>query len=338
MGESGTMQNKTTQPGRSRYDKIAILIPVFNDWESLPRLLPGVDAALGAASLEGHVTVVDDGSTVAAPDEFRRQRYSHLPTVEVMRLRCNLGHQRAIAVGMAHLSKIGVGAKAIVIMDGDGEDRPEDIPRLVAELPRQPCDAVFAARTTRTEGYTFRLMYFVYRLVFWFLTGAEVRVGNFSALSCPALSRLVVNPDVWNHYAATVLRSRMRFSTLPLPRGKRYLGGSHMRYSTLVAHGLSAVAVFSEVVGARLVILFSGVLAILLLLFGIELFARLFTAYAIPGWAAITTGVLILFTMQALLSMLIFALNVLGRRSQAKIVPLRDVEPFIESVVRLNQE
>jgi hypothetical protein len=239
---------------------------------------------------------------------------------------------------MAHFSKIGVGAKAIVIMDGDGEDRPGDIPRLVAELSRQPCDVVFAARTKRTEGYTFRLMYFVYRLVFWLLTGIEVRVGSFSALSCSALSRLVVSPDAWNHYAATILRSRMRFSTLPLPRGKRYLGESHMRYSTLVAHGLSAVAVFSEVVGARLVILFSGVLAILLLLFGIELFARLFTAYAIPGWAAITTGVLILFTMQGLLSILIFALNVLGRRSQAKIVPLRDAEPFIESVVRLNQE
>ncbi len=335
MGESGTMQNKTTQPDPSRQDSIAILIPVFNDWESLARLLPEIDAVLGSASLEGHVTVVDDGSTVAAPNEFRHERYSHLPTVEIIRLSCNLGHQRAIAVGMTHLSKLGLGAKPIVIMDGDGEDRPEDIPCLVAELSRQPCDVVFAARTKRTEGYTFRLMYQVYRLVFWLLTGISVRVGNFSALSCSALPRLVVSPDVWNHYAATVLRSRMRFPTLPLPRGKRYLGESHMRYSRLVAHGLSAVAVFSEVVGARLIILFSGVLAIWLVFLGMSLFARLFTTYVLPGWAAIATGVLILFTVQGLLSILIFALTVLGRRSQARIVPLRDAEPFIKSVVRL---
>jgi glycosyltransferase involved in cell wall biosynthesis len=329
------MQNTTTQLDRSRHDSIAILIPVFNDWESLARLLPEVDAALGAASLEGHVIVVDDGSTVAAPDEFGRHSYFHLSTVEVIRLRCNLGHQRAIAVGMAHLSKIGVGARAIIIMDGDGEDRPEDIPRLVAELYGQQGDVVFAARTKRTEGHTFRFMYFVYRLVFWLLTGAEVRGGNFSALSCSALPRLVVNPDLWNHYAATVLRSRMRLSTLPLPRGKRYGGKSHMRYSRLVAHGLSAVAVFSEVVGARLVIFFSGVLAILLFLLGMELFTRLYNTYAIPDWAAIATAVLILFTMQGLLSILIFALTVLGRRSQAKVVPLRDAEAFIESVLRL---
>jgi glycosyltransferase involved in cell wall biosynthesis len=330
------MHNETTRPDYLQQDRIAILIPVFDDWESLAKLLPEIDAVLGASSFEGHVIVVDDGSTLAAPTEFRRQSNSHFSTLEFLRLRCNLGHQRAIAVGMTHLSsKLGAAAKAVVIMDGDGEDRPEDIPSLVTELFRQQCDVVFAARTKRTEGYTFRLMYFVYRLVFWLLTGAEVRVGNFSALSRSALSRLVVSPDVWNHYAATVLRSRMRFSTLSLPRGKRYLGESHMRYSRLVAHGLSSVAIFGEVAGARLIILFSGVLAILLVLLGMELFVRLFTPYIIPGWATIATGVLLLFTLQGLLSVLIFALTVLGRRSQARTIPLRDAELFLESVVRI---
>jgi len=180
-----------------------------------------------------------------------------------------------------------------------------------------------------------RLMYPVYRLVHWLLTGISVRWGNFSAISSSVLPGLLVCPDVWNHYAGAVVRSRIRFSTVPLPRGKRYLGESHMRYSDLVVHGLSAIAVSSEVMGARLIILSSGVLAILLVLFGVALFARLYTSYAFPGWAAIATGVLILFTMQGLLSILIFALTVLGRRSQAKIVPLRDAEPFVESVVRL---
>jgi hypothetical protein len=236
---------------------------------------------------------------------------------------------------MAHLSNVGSGAGAVVIMDGDGEDRPDDIPRLINELFRQQCDVVFAARTKRTEGYTFRLMYQVFRLVFWLLTGTSLRVGNFSALSSSALSRLVLTPDVWNHYAASVLHSRMRFATLPLPRGKRYFGHSQMRYSRLVAHGLTSVAVFAEVVGARLIIFSSGVFAILLMLLCAELLARIFTSYVIPVWSVIATGVLMLFTVQGLLSILIFALTALGSRSQTRTLPLRDAEPFILSIVRL---
>lgn len=335
MKETTTMQNETNRANQTRWESIAILIPVFNDWESLPKLLSEIDTTLGSVSLRGHVTVVDDGSTAEAPDQIRRQTYSHLSPVEVVRLRCNLGHQRAIAVGMAHFCKADGRAKAVVIMDGDGEDRPEDIPRLVDELFRQQCDVVFAARTKRTESYTFRWMYQVFRLIFWLLTGTSVRVGNFSALSSSALMRLVLSPDVWSHYAASVLHSRMRFATLPLPRGKRYFGQSHMRYSRLVAHGLSSVAVFDEVVAARLIILSSGMFAILSILLSAELFANLFTAHAIPAWLVIATGVLMLLTMQGLLSTLIFALTVLGSRSQARFLPLRDAEPFILSVVRL---
>lgn len=335
MRESTTMQNELNRAVQARHGSIAILIPVFNDWESLSKLLSEIDTTLGSVSLRGHITVIDDGSTTEAPDKFRRQTYFHLSSVEVVRLRCNLGHQRAIAVGMTQFSKAGSGAETVVIMDGDGEDRPEDIPRLVNELFRQQGDVVFAARTKRTEGYTFRLMYQVFRLVFWLLTGTSVRVGNFSALSSSAISRLVLSPDVWNHYAASVLHSRMRFATLPLPRGKRYFGQSQMRYSRLVAHGLSSMSVFAEVVGARLIILSAGVLAVLFMLLSVELFANTFTSHAIPVWSIIVTGILMLFTMQGLLSILMFALTALGSRSQARTIPLPDTEPFILSIMRL---
>ncbi len=332
------MQSETGRPDKSHRDRIAIVIPVFNDWESLARLLPAIDTVLGAAGLEGHVTVVDDGSAESAPYDLRHHTYAHLPSLEIVRLRCNLGHQRAIAVGMTCLDKNSLGVRVVVIMDGDGEDRPEDVPSLLAELSKQQADVVFAARTKRTEGFTFRLMYLIYRFVFWLFTGTEVRVGNFSAMSCSALSRLVLTPNIWNHYAATVLHSRMRFSTVGLPRGKRYSGKSHMRYSRLVAHGLSSVAVFGEVVGARLIILCSGVLGILLVVLVWEIFARLFTTYAIPVWAVIVTGVLVLFAMQGTLSILILAITVLGNRSQAHTIPVRQAEIFIESIVHLKTQ
>ena len=329
------MQDTTSAAVPSQEDQVSILVPVFNDWESLARLLPEIDAALASAKLQGCLTVVDDGSTLAPTGEIRRRRYTNLRAVELVRLQCNLGHQRAIAVGMAHLSKTGVSANAVIIMDGDGEDRPEDIPRLFAALraseDQRQCHVVFAARTKRCEGSFFRLMYTLYRLVHWLLTGVSVRVGNFSALSPSALPRLVIAPDSWNHYAAAVFRSRIPFSTLPLPRGKRYLGQSHMQYSGLVAHGLSAIAVFSEVVGARLIILLSGMVGVVIFLLVIAMLVRLLTNQAIPGWATNVAGLLIIIAMQAMLSLLVLALIVLGDRSQAKIIPLRDAQLFIAS-------
>ena len=277
---------------------------------------------------------------MAVTDDLRNQPYQNLRAVELLRLRCNLGHQRAIAVGMSHITRTGVGAHALVVMDGDGEDRPEDIPRLLNALRGSsgdcPSRVVFAGRTRRLESARFRLMYNLYRLVHWLLTGISVRVGNFSVLTPDAMARLVIAPDMWNHYAAAVFRSRVPFSILPLPRGKRYLGQSHMSYSSLVAHGLSAIAVFGELVGARLIILLSGVVVVAVSLLIVAVLLRLFSNQAISGWATNAVGLLIVFTMQALLALTILALIVLGDRSHAKIIPLRDAELFIESATRLS--
>jgi hypothetical protein len=321
----------TNAPTEHDGDDVVVLIPAYNDWGSLGVLLAEIDAVLGAAKLRGRVVVVDDASTIALPDQFLNQRYAHLSSVDLVRLLSGLGHQRAIAVGLAHLHRTGVGAETIVVMDGDGEDRPVDIPRLVEELRQRRCGVAFASRTKRTEPYLFRMMYVVYRLLHRLLTGMPVRWGNFSAVSANALPRLLASPDLWNHYAATVARSRVGFCTVPLPRGKRYMGQSHMNYVSLVMHGLSGIALSGEVIAARLTILFSGLTAILAVLLGVELLAR--TSF--PFWTRIATTVLLAFAAQGLLSALIFALAMLGRRSMAKVLPSRDAEGFIESVVCL---
>lgn len=326
--------NEGAEAGRPRLDSVVVVIPVFNDWSSLARLVPEIDAALGSAGLSGRVTIVDDGSTLEVPAEIRGHSYPHLRQVEVIKLRRNLGHQRAIAVGLTHLASAGIGADAVVVMDGDGEDRPEDIPRLLAELSKAGSAqrVVFAARAKRFEGPLFRLMYHLYRFVHWLLTGVAVSVGNFSALSPAAVQALSLHSDVWNHYAGAVFRSRIPFSTVPLPRAQRYAGSSHMRYSGLVAHGLSAIAVFSEIVGARLIVLFSAMVGLAIILLAVVVGVRLFTPLGVPGWATTAAGLLILFAMQAVLSILILVLVVLGDRSQAKVIPLRDAGLFIETV------
>ncbi len=312
-----------------------ILVPIFNDWESLARLLRELDVILAASGIQPSVTIVDDGSTTTPASEFLTQRYTHIEKVDLVRLRCNLGHQRAIAVGLTHLQKRGHTGSVVVIMDGDGEDRPEHIPRLISALADGHFDVVFAARTKRMQGLFYRLMYFLYRSVHWLLTGVPVRVGNFSALSTSIIPQLLVQHALWNHYAATILRSRIRYSSVPIPREQRYAGKSRMGFSNLVAHGLSAIAVFAEVVGARLIIFFSGVTFLALCLLGLLAGIRIIGHQHIPVWAAIAVGLLILFAAQALLSILVLALIVLGDRSQARVIPVRDAEIFIESVTTL---
>jgi len=313
--------------------RLTILIPLFNDWESLMILLPRLDVAIGSAAMCGSVFVIDDASTLALPDNLRECSFRNLSCVNVVHLRSNIGHQRALAVGLALPECVIPGVDAVVVMDGDGEDNPEHVPRLVAELMAHPRPhVVFAARARRLERPTFQIMYYAFQITHKILTGIAVRVGNFSALDPSAAGRLLAVPDLWNHYAAAVFRSRIPFSTVPLARDKRYRGQSHMEYSHLVAHGLSAIAVFSDVVGARLIMATATLMAALLVLLVGVLIIRLYTDIAVPGWATMSGGLLMMLFMQAFLALLILMFIVLGNRSRNMFIPLRDAGNFVESV------
>ena len=313
-------------------ERVAIVIPVFNDWAPLTVLLPLLDRAIGSRGWIGEVLVVDDGSVSPITPAMLNQTYQYL-TVEVLRLLRNLGHQRAIAVGLTYLHNTRSGLRAIVVMDGDGEDKPEDVPLLVEELVRQGNKSVlFAARTKRLENWSFQVMYRLYRLVHWLLTGVSVRVGNFSALSPAALSQLVVISELWNHYSAAVFRSRVPFRTLPLARGKRYCGKSQMNFPGLMLHGLSAISVFSDIVGVRLlvatIVLMLGAAGLVAVALGV----RFMTPLAIPGWTTNAVGLLIVVLVQSLLLMLVLAFVILSLRSHVNVIPLRDAPLFVGSV------
>lgn len=311
---------------------VAIVIPVFNDWEPLMRLLDEIDASLGAMMLKGHVVAVDDGSSIVADGRIGQRKYSNLETIEIVHLISNQGHQRAIATGLVHVAKSGMQVESVVVMDADGEDRPDHIPRLLKELQGSGCSVVFAARTERHESLLFRLMYQVYRFVYWVLLGVTVRWGNYSAIRSSTLPILTTSPDVWNHYAAAVARSRLRFSTIGLPRGLRYAGETRMSYTSLVIHGLSSIAASSEVLGARMLMVLSVLLALFCAGWVGELAARAWLAVAIPNIAIAVTLLLVGLTVQGIAFTLLFTLMVLGRRTQAKFVPFWDAPAYIDRV------
>jgi len=312
-----------------RRASLAILIPDFNDWESLRLLLPLLDRAMQGLEHQVSVLVVDDASTEPIPQDWPGQNFNALDSVEILQLRSNQGHQRAIALGLYHLHEF-TDVEAVVVMDGDGEDRPEDLAELLrAYAAGEGGEVVFAARTRRMESLGFRLCYRAYRLIHHAMTGVVVQVGNFSVVPRSALARLMAVPDLWNHFAASVYRARLPRRLVPLPRGLRLAGQSKMNFVSLLIHGLSAMSVFSDQVSARLLTAAVGFAVVAMGLMGVTAGIRWFTELAVPGWATFTVGLLLVLVVQLLSFATLFAFLIASRRSSLNFLLTRDAPYFI---------
>jgi glycosyltransferase involved in cell wall biosynthesis len=313
--------------------RVIVLMPLRDDWSSAAELIRRLDRVISSVAYTLKVILVDDGSVQRCDRNNFQSDFAVVRAIQSLRLRSNLGHQRAIAVGLAHVQQ-NTSCDAVIVMDADGEDTPEG----VVQLLRYYCDthgakAVFAERSRRSESLLFRSFYNLYKFLHRILTGLSVRVGNFSILPAQHLETLVVLSDLWNHYAAGVFRSNLPFAMIPIPRGTRISGTSKMNFVALVSHGLSAISVFGDIVGVRLLI--GSLAGSLLAAMGIVLVViiRLFTNRAIPGWATYATGTLVIIMIQLISIAVTFTLFMLSRRTNLGFVPLRDYSLFVEEVV-----
>lgn len=316
---------------------LVIVIPVYEDWESVRKLLVWLGEVAVRSGLEFSPLLVDDGSKETAPADLVAPDISGLGTVRVLRLLRNLGHQRAITIGLAWTARHLPG-RAVVVMDADGEDKPDDVPALVAEAIRHGWRrSVFAERTKRSEGLVFRMGYACYRAVHLVLTSKGVRYGNFSVLPAEHVRRLSVTAEIWNHFAAAVMRSRVPFVTERTYRGTRLAGKSKMNLPALVTHGLSALSVHGEVVATRLLIFSFGVSAIALVIMSFVAAQRFFTNWPIPGWTSQLGTLSLVLLMQTLtMSVVVASVTLLGR-SSSTFIPARDFQWFVDEVTILRQ-
>lgn len=303
--------------------RITIVIPVLDDWESVSLLVQRIDHALVEAAGEFHLVVVDDGSSQRPETSLHAVPLGSLGSVSILTLRHNLGHQRAIAVGLAHVQRQGA-SDVVVVMDGDGEDGPDDILRLV-DACFTTARIAFAERTQRTEGWRFRLGYRSYQVLFRLATGRSIRVGNFSAIPRRLLDRLVASPDLWNHYAAAVTRCRLPVTLVPTRRGRRLFGEPRMNTVGLVVHGLSSLAVFADIVGTRLILATCA---------GATACGLVAGASALPGPFRSPTTTLVAFALAALafqaLVLETFGMVILlGRRALAPASPLQLATEYV---------
>jgi polyisoprenyl-phosphate glycosyltransferase len=322
----------TSAPTPEARLRLAVVTPVYRDWESASLLCQALDEQCAhIPGVEMQVLLVDDGSPEEEGEQWEPPAPRWIRSIDVMLLRRNLGHQRAIATGLCHIQE-RVPCDAVLIMDADGEDRPEDAVRLVKRALEEPGQILFARRRKRLEGLVFRAGYSFYRFLHRILTGVPVSVGNFSVVPRPFLNRLVCMPELWNHYAGAVFKSQLPFDSVPIDRGQRYRGRSRMNLVSLVNHGLAGIATFQDVVATR--ILIAAVAGVLLTLAALAavIGTRFFTGLAIPGWATYAAGLLLVLLLQlvALSFSLVFTLT--ANRANFPFLPSRDYRFFVEAV------
>ncbi|KAB7732500.1 glycosyltransferase [Rudanella paleaurantiibacter] len=320
------MDSSTVTPS----DTIYVVIPLFNDWEALSLLLERMRAVVPAPLLDRlSFLVVDDCSA---------QDYRTLPTgigrsLSILRLYRNVGHQKAIALGLSYLADEKVSCP-VIVMDSDGEDQPEDIARLVAASEQQPGHVVFAHRAKRRERLLFRVFYSLYKGMFRLLTGKVITFGNFSLVPAPLLRKLAHVSEIWNNYPGGVIRSRLPYTAIPLERGKRLAGESKMNFVSLILHGLSTVSVLMDTTAVRIALFCVLAAAASVVGIGLVVVVRFFTDFGpkpgVPSWGSFLVFSFLVVIMQAFLISLLLVFIVLTYRTQPQFIPAIEYQSFVE--------
>lgn len=305
---------------------LIVVTPVYEDVEASSRLFQELAQEFKQAVF---VVAVDDGS-VKQPMSIASLEQAGVQGV-VLKLRRNVGHQRAIAIGLGYASERIQQGQQIVVMDSDGEDLPSTIHALLKKLDSDQVDVVVAQRKSRVETWRFKAFYQIYKRFFSLMTGRAISFGNFMAMKSHAVKRLVVMQELSIHVAGAVLASKLRASTCSLDRGPRYAGQSKMNFVGLVLHGFKGLMVFAEDVLVRVgiacaaiagVAVFGTITAVILKLLG----------YSTPGWFSIALGILVLMFLQtgALALMTLMLTGVVRGGTVTTAIAYHD---FVEQVI-----
>ena len=221
--------------------KIIILIPVYNDWRSLNKLLNEINENIKSLNdINFECLIINDASTIQ-PSELHKP--SILKSVEILNMKENRGHARCNAFGIRYVFQYK-NFDNLILMDGDGEDRPEEIKSLVNKIRKNPNLSVVAKRVKRSEGLFFQFLYQMHKLLTLIFTGQNVNFGNYSLLTRNDVQKLHSKPSLWSSYSGSVKKNLKSLSEIESTRGLRYYGPSQMSLFKLIIHSFSIIAVF----------------------------------------------------------------------------------------------
>ena len=224
-------------------NKIKILIPIYNDWQSVFKLLENINLESSVLEGEFSVIIINDASTENKPELLTN--LENLKSVQVINMRKNKGHARCNAAGMKYINEKEE-FDYIIPMDGDGEDRPEELSLLIEKIKSFPNTVITADRVKRSEGFIFKFCYSVHKYLTLVFTGQDIRYGNYTCIPKSIVNKMINEPATWSSYSGSLAKTTKDRKFIPSIRGKRYFGPSKMSFINLLKHSLSIVAVFKK--------------------------------------------------------------------------------------------
>ncbi len=241
--------------------KIKILIPVFNDWQSVFKLLENINSEISNLDHEFSVIIVNDASTETRPE--LSVNLEKLNSIKIINMKENRGHARCNAVGLKHIY-VNEEFDYVIPMDGDGEDRPEEIKQLVDNINYHPNKPIVGERIKRSEGIFFKFCYFIHKIITSTFTGESIKYGNYTCLPKSIVEKMINEKATWSSFSGSLAKIEKNRASIPSERGIRYFGPSKMSFKNLILHSFSIVSVF------KINVLIRSILFLLVYLFLIQ--------------------------------------------------------------------
>jgi len=232
-------------------NKIAILIPIYNDWQSVFRLLENINLEISKLESEFSVIIINDASVENKP-KFSSD-LGGLKSIQIINMKENKGHARCNATGLKYINE-KKDFDYVIPMDGDGEDRPEELSLLIEKIKEHPDKVITANRVKRSEGFVFKLCYFIHKYLTLVFTGQTIKYGNYTCLPKLVVDEMVNEPATWSSFSGSLSKTVKDKKSISSERGTRYFGPSKMSFIDLLKHSLSIIAVFKTTLLIRSVL------------------------------------------------------------------------------------
>ncbi len=228
--------------------KIILLMPVYNDWESLIKLLDEINIVIkNIRNYEFSCIIVNDSSSIERPKIEKPENFNYL---KVINMKENKGHARCNAFGLKYINS-NKQFDYVIIMDSDGEDRPVEIKDFIQKIAQEPEKSVVAKRIKRSEGPLFQSLYQMHKLIVFISTGRNINFGNYSCLTKKDVGIITNKASLWSSFSGSVKKNLTNLNEISSIRGLRYFGPSKMSLFNLVLHSFSIIAVFKFTVFLR---------------------------------------------------------------------------------------
>ena len=228
--------------------KYVILIPIYNDRESLKLLLENINSEIKDLNHEISLVVINDASSQQIIDNY--PNIENISSLEIINMKANRGHTRCIASGLKYISE-RKDYNFIIPMDGDGEDRPVEIKNFIQFSEQSNDKSIIGERVKRSEGLFFKICYQLHKFLTLAFTGKSIKFGNFTCLSKVTVKKMLEEKATWNSFSGSLKKIEIDLISTPSIRGKRYFGPSQMSFLNLLKHSLSIISIFRKTVLIR---------------------------------------------------------------------------------------